>query len=736
MTNSIDGSDRVGLDKARRLQQTGEMEAAEKICRDRLATESEFRPEFALLLAAILLIEERETEYALKLLADNEDISPSSSAATSDLGLVLFLAGNLSGALTRLSAAVASPDADAAAYNRLGALYLLGGNLDDSEKAFREAVLRDPSRAEVQSNLAGILVRQQKLDEALAQYDHALSLNSELQQAIDGRAAALIALDRIDEAIDRFREELAADPDSLTTRRRLARILTLDDRYQEAEDQLREIITREPEDMAARGELTALLYRQDRYIIAYHELKNALEVEPENIALLSLLARTQVDLRRFDEARDSIATVTEIDPQAPDLFIARADLAIAEDAYDTAEELLRESIDLYPGSAELLSQLGFTLLWIGKLDEAIEMFERAAQLNPSALAALVHARRFPEDPEVVDRMATFAANPLVPTEARSSMNFALATLYENKKDFGKAFEHVNEANGLTQRIINYEPGYTTTRVDAILRMFDRDLFERCLGMGSESERPVFVCGMPRSGTTLAEQVLASHDDVFGAGELGFLPAITGLMPTVLKDKRPYPLCMPNFTSRTAEHAAAYYLEKIAEHDTKAARVVDKLPHNFMQLGLIAILFPRAKIIHLNRDPRDTAVSNYFQNFAAKRGGMGYAFNLENIGHMLNDHDRMMAHWHEVLPIPIYELSYEALVDDPEPVTQALFEFIGLPWQKNVLEFHKTERAVRTASVWQVRQPIYTSSKEKWRRYEDHLGPLNNILGGTVAESSS
>lgn len=727
MTGTIDITDVEQLADARRLQQTGETDAAEALCRKSLENESHHTPEFAILLAIVLLLERRETDEALGLVADAQNFIPASTAARSDKGFVLLLSGDTEGAHELLSQATDAPDADAAAYNRLATLHLMMGNLESAEHNFREAILRDPGRAEVHSNLGGVMVRQEKLDEALRQYDHAILLKPDLRQALDGRAAVLIVLDRIDEAIDRLRDELAKDPDSLDSRRRLSRVLTLNDRYQEAEDQLREIIKRDDKDITAYGELAALLFRQDRYILTYRVLKGALEIEPENIDFLTLLARCQTEIRRYDDARETIETVTAIEPKAPGLFVARADLAIAESEFEIAETLLREGAELYPGSPEMLSQLGYTLMWIGKLDEAVELFERAAQINPSALAALVQARKFPEDEAVISRMVSFAKSPLIPSEARSAMNFALANLYENRKDFGAAFLHVREANTLTQKVINFTPDHYTTRVNAIIEIFDEALFDRCAGMGSESERPVFVCGMPRSGTTLAEQVFASHDDIFGAGELGFIPAITGLMPTVLGDKRPYPLCMSGFSTRTAEHAAAYYLEKIYEHDTAAARVVDKLPHNFMQLGLIAILFPRAKIIHLNRDPRDTAISNYFQNFAAKRGGMGYAFDLENIGHMINDHDRMMDHWRAVLPVPIFELSYEQLVADPEPVTKELFAFIGIPWQESVLEFHKTDRAVRTASVWQVRQPIYTSSTEKWRRYEEYLDPLNQVL---------
>jgi len=239
--------------------------------------------------------------------------------------------------------------------------------------------------------------------------------------------------------------------------------------------------------------------------------------------------------------------------------------------------------------------------------------------------------------------------------------------------------------------------------------------------------------MPRSGTTLTEQILCSHPDIFGAGELGLLPQLTRLMPRALKKRRAYPRCAKYLTVHLREEAARFYLHGLEDYDDQHQFVVDKLPHNFMNLGLINQILPKAKIIHIQRDPRDTALSNYQQNFKAKHGGLGYAFNLEKIAHELNDYHRMMAHWRKVLTMPIFELTYEEMVADQERTTRELLDFVGVNWDENVLNFHKTERAVRTASVAQVRQGIYKTSSQKWRRYADHLGPLLENLNPELTE---
>ena len=233
--------------------------------------------------------------------------------------------------------------------------------------------------------------------------------------------------------------------------------------------------------------------------------------------------------------------------------------------------------------------------------------------------------------------------------------------------------------------------------------------------------------MPRSGTTLVEQILAAHPQVFGAGELDLVPNLARLMPRVLETRKRYPECIQRLTPALREEAARYYLHGLDQHDQQHPVVVDKLPHNFVHLGLIATILPGAKIIHLRRDPRDIALSNYQQNFKARHGGMGFAFDLEHIARQLNQHQGIMDHWREILPLPMLELHYEELVTHQAEVSARMLEFLSLDWEDSVLNFDKVERAVRTASVSQVREPIYQSSSGKWRHYEAMLAPLLDTL---------
>jgi len=354
-------------------------------------------------------------------------------------------------------------------------------------------------------------------------------------------------------------------------------------------------------------------------------------------------------------------------------------------------------------------------------------------MNPMALAQMVNAKHIPEDPKALEKMCGVADNPFLDDAPRITMSFALAEVYDKKKDFETAFHYLDQANKLADKTINYDVQAFSQKVDEHIALFTPEFFRKQESIRPSLRTPIFVVGMPRSGTTLTEQILCSHPKVFGAGELGLISQLTQLMSKVLKTKKPYPGCLKNFTPHLREEGARFYLNGLESYDIDHPYVVDKMPHNFVHLGLISMIFPKAKIIHIRRDPRDTALSNYQQNFKARHGGLGYSFNLEKIACEINNYHRLMEHWRKVLPIPIFELTYEELVVDQDGMSRALLEFVGVEWSDAVRYFHKTERAVRTASVAQVRQKMYQTSTQKWRRYEKHLTPLlENLYPETTA----
>jgi tetratricopeptide (TPR) repeat protein len=457
-------------------------------------------------------------------------------------------------------------------------------------------------------------------------------------------------------------------------------------------------------------------------------LDEILRLEPgEPVKFLAKKAAALTELGKYEKAKQLLDAAEEEHSDANPIKLARANLYCETGRYDDAEVIQRDLIETYPGDAQLKIQLGHTLLWTGKLDEAASLFEQASSMNPMAFAHMVNAKHIPDDPKALKTMEKVADNILTPDPARIMMSFALAEVFEKSKDYDRAFLYLKQANGLTNKGLNYNCKAFNKRVKAIKSVYTAEFFAGLPAIRSSARTPIFVVGMPRSGTTLTEQILCSHMDVFGAGELDLLPRLTRLIQRVIKDGTPYPHCIANFTPHLREEAARFYLHGLDLHDTDHPFVVDKMPHNFMNVGLIHAIFPKAKIIHIRRDPRDTALSNYQQNFKAKYGGLGYAFDLEKIAHEINSYHEMMAHWRTVLPGRMLEITYEELVADQEAVSREMLAFVGLGWDSNVTNFHENKRAVRTASVAQVRQKIYSSSKQKWRKYELHLGPLIETL---------
>lgn len=655
-------------------------------------------------------------------------ITPTTSPWGADLGGALLLLGQIAKGVEVLEAAVTLPDPDATAFNRLATARMSMGDSVAAEGHFRRALELDPAHAVHHLNLGNLLVQSGRLEEALSCLEQSLALNPELEAALLVRNQLLVSLDRAGELVAELEEQLEQEPDSLILRRRLADLLDADGRFQEAVAFLREARQLAPENVEILLHLARLLFSRARLRPALAILREAEKLAPERQEVLSFLVTVLVEAGTPEPAMAVVERLLTLFPGAPQSFLARAELRGALDEVTGAEADLRQALTIMPASVEALSNLGHLLLQAGRMSEAVDCFKRAAALNPTALAALIEARYFPDDPRIIEMMRGMVANPLLPRGPKTSLAFALAHLHERQGEYDLAFDYADQANTLSRKSMSRRPDPHRRVVKVMTTKFTREFYERFRGCGSRSERPLFVVGMPRSGTTLIEQMLSSHPEIFGGGELGFIPALTRLLPKVLQSRLPYPDCLDGLQPWLLAQAASNYLGKVTKLDTTASRVVDKLPHNFLHLGLINLIFPRARIIHVRRDPRDVAISNYFTNFKHKHGGMAYAFDLADIGRMLNDYRLIMDHWREVLPPGVLcEVDYEELVENPEATGQRLCDFVGLAWDEKLLAFHHTERSVKTASVWQVRQPLYGTSRERWRHYEDHLGPLLAVL---------
>jgi hypothetical protein len=308
-------------------------------------------------------------------------------------------------------------------------------------------------------------------------------------------------------------------------------------------------------------------------------------------------------------------------------------------------------------------------------------------------------------------------------EDRRHLHFALGQAKEAGRDYDAAFHHMTEANKL--RLLEfesangpYDPDAEARQVEGITQDFDARHFQRTAGFGLDTELPIYIVGMPRSGTTLCEQILASHSQVFGAGEL---PDIHQLVEELTRSGASY---AGRLTAADTRAMAERELARLQERGPSARRVTDKHPFNFRHLGLIATLFPRVRFIHCRRDPMDTCLSCFSQDLTHKAIWSG---DLKTLGHAYRLYERLMAHWRAVLPARMLEVDYEEVVSDFEGHARRLISFCGLEWEESCLDFHRTSRLVRTPSMEQVRRPIYRSSVGRWRKFERHLTPLRDAL---------
>ncbi len=514
------------------------------------------------------------------------------------------------------------------------------------------------------------------------------------------------------------------------------------DQHQQAMDILREYIKYYETNSALFLSLAELSQVQGHFMSAINLLHKALAHDDENIDIWIELSHAC--LHRLDKkARHAAEKATELslqlendDDEQTQQYIerqrAKAKHALAqvesqEQNFTIAESIYRELLAENNSFVPALLGLGQQQMQQGHIDEALELFEQVKALDPlKGYSALINARRFPDKIDILNKLEQAALSPSMEGTLRSGILFQLASAWQHRKEYNKAFHCAQLANQGSKKFLSYDAQKHRNKCARIRLCFSQSLYQHRPNYGIDSTLPIYVLGMPRSGTTLVEQILSGHSDIFGAGELDLIPQVAqGLnrWERHTGSGRIYPDCIDDLTPYVTKGFANKILKELQEYAPNAKHVVDKLPHNFENIGLIKFLFPNAKIISVRRDPRDIAMSNYFTDYQAKHGGMGFAYDLETIGEQLADHNLLMDHWHKTFPGEILELNYEDVVDDLEGSAKKMLHYIGVEWQKDVLKFNELDRTVKTASVWQVRQPIYKTSKAKWKRYEKHLSPL-------------
>jgi tetratricopeptide (TPR) repeat protein len=497
-------------------------------------------------------------------------------------------------------------------------------------------------------------------------------------------------------------------------------------RFVEAERVYQGILHRLPEHPDALHLMGTLAVEADNFGAAIDYFERAVKRRPKHPEYLNNLGTAYLDNGDFELA---IAALRKAVDNSPGLIEALCNLARAHRRNNKAANglpYLERALRMAPDHPLVSVSFGETLQDLGRMDEAASHFRHAIGRGLSlhkAYQGLSFTRKFQDgDPEFAEIEAVLA-RPDITDEARNYLHHALGKMHNDGKRYDEAMAHFQKGKEISGRYFNIVH-YRKT-IDALQELFTPLFFHERRDFGDPSEMPVFIVGMPRSGTTLTEQIAASHPQVHGAGELPDLRKIASMLGLVRTTPDRFVAAVKAMSADRSREIAGQYLRRLRKHSTTAGRVTDKMPHNFELLGLIALLFPKARIVHCRRDAIDTCVSCFTNRFAETHG---YNADLTNIGLYYREYDRLMGHWRRVLPLPMLEHSYEELTEAQEPASRRLIAHLGLDWDDACLNYFETDRTVGTISRWQVRQPIYRSSVKRWAHYEAHLDPLFAALG--------
>ena len=490
--------------------------------------------------------------------------------------------------------------------------------------------------------------------------------------------------------------------------------------WAEAVGSYEELLRLEPRHAVAHGNLGAAFCSLGRFAEAEAHLRQAIQLNPKFADPYSNLGTMLRWRGAVSESEAPLRRALKLKPAHLNAQINLSATLLMMGRWREAKTLLEKVLRSAPRNVAALVTLGQIVAPEGRFAEAEELFRRAAEIDPQApapWAALVWLRKMkPEDAAWVERAEKMAAGGLVPLE-EATLRYAMGKYYDDLGDFKRAFRSYQRANVLRRMVVgSYDREARTRFVDDMIRTYTRETLLARREGASDSRRPVFVVGMPRSGTSLVEQIIASHPAANGAGELPFWG---DAMRRHDQDLRPVPVDAP-----LAGNLASAYLRILSAHSPDALRVVDKATFNSEYLGVIHCVFPQARMIYVRRDPIDTCLSCHFTQLS---GQMNFTLDLADLAHYYREHQRLVEHWRSVLPPGILlDVPYEELVADQESWSRKMVDFVGLEWDERCLDFHRTQRTVTTASYWQVRQKIYKNSVARWRNYKEFIGPLLSL----------
>ena len=603
----------------------------------------------------------------------------------------------------------------------------MSGSAKDEQDSVAGAAEARPTRAALAARFARVqdLCAGGEFDAAERSCREILKIAPGHPRAIRMLAETLLWRGRHDDAIALLTPLCEQYPDSGSAQFRLGNALNAAGRYEEAARRLRLTVALQPQFAAGHCDLGLALDKSGDSAGAILEYERALALAPNLAAARANLGAALAKTGRQRDAVLHLRIASQVYPESVDIHLLLADALSKTGEEAEALAFYKRAVTLDERSVGGWTGLGDTLRVLGRFAEAIKAFERALAIDPNAKAALYKLttiQRGGDDAEI-KRLRSLSTSPDRGADVSGMSEMALAQLLEDDGRYDEAFAAATEGNRLARaaqeaKYIRYDHEALCASVNALMRVFTPEFLTATRNWGNPSELPVFIVGHFRTGSTLVEQICASHSQVHAVGESNEIPQIA----TLIHRTEPRP---DHWTPGMFRELAEHHLKNLSTGAHGKLRVVDKMLDNIFHLGLIAVLFPRARVIFTHRDGRDTALSVFMRQFAEP---VAFATDLLDAGRRWRESERIAAYWARCLPLPMHDVQYETLIDDFETEARRLIDFLGLPWEPACLEFHKTERAVRTESLWQVRQPLYDRSVGRWRHYAKHLRPLCDVVG--------
>lgn len=638
------------------------------------------------------------------------------------------------------------------------------GSADVAEQLCRETLEAHPDDANITALLGAILVKKGQLKEAETQLRKAIELAPSFAKPYEDLGHAVLLMGRPKDAIDILQDATRLDPSLELAFLDLGKALAMTGQPQAADVAFEQAFELNP----VRKKLAhaAEHQREGRYADAAKLYREVLQSNPRNVDALRMLGVLAFGEGNIDEAERLLRRAVAV---APDFVNAIIDLGMAlkeQSRIEESIECFRQAAKLEPRNVKAHFQLGQILAPAALSNEAIESYQRVLALRPKhggALLGLGHVLKTmgrqeeavesyrkciaarPDSGEVywslanlktyklsaddITEMQAQVAKGDLSDESHVNFLFALAKAHEDRGDYDQAWDYYVAGNAKRRSLEHYDPVSFEVRNDAVIDVFTPDFLQQNTGLGNPDPAPIFILGLPRSGSTLLEQILASHSMVEGTAELPYIKRVEHSLSKNRVDGINYPRAVRELGEPHFKSLGQDYLDAAALHRVVGTpRFIDKMPNNFPAVGLIHLILPNAKIIDARRYPLDSCLSNFRQLFGQ---GQPFTYDLTDIGEYFLEYQRMMDHWHAVLPGRVLTVQYEDVVTDFENQVHRLLEYCELPWEDACLRYHETDRPVRTASSEQVRQPVYTKSVHFWRRHEKNLGELIDVLGPTL-----